>query len=45
MADAVEFYPSSAEDSEPEDVEPQIPSISPLHICDYVWHTDPTLDL
>ncbi len=45
MADAVEFYPSSAENSEPEDVEPQIPGISPVQIGDNVWHTDPTLDL
>jgi hypothetical protein len=45
MADSVEFYPSSAEDSEPEIVEPQIPGISPLQIDDNIWHTDPTLDL
>jgi hypothetical protein len=45
MADSVEFYPSSAEVSEPEIVEPQIPGISPLQIDDNVWHTDPTLDL
>ncbi len=45
MADAVEFYPSSAEDSEPEYVDPQIPAISPLQICDNDWRTDPTLHL
>jgi hypothetical protein len=45
MADAVEFYQSSTEDSEPENVEPQIPAISPLQIDDNVWPTDPTLDL
>jgi hypothetical protein len=29
MADAVDLYPFSAEDSEPEDVDPQILAISP----------------
>ncbi len=42
MADAVKLYPSSAEDSEPEDVEPQIPAISPLRICDNDLRMDPT---
>ena len=45
MVDELEFYPSSAEDSEPDDVDPQIPGISPLQIGDNVWRTDPTLDL
>jgi hypothetical protein len=45
MADAVEFYPSSAEDSEPEYVDTQIPAISPLQIGDNVWRTDPSLHL
>ncbi len=45
MADAVELYPSSAEDSEPEYLDPQIPAISPLQICDNDWRTDPTLHL
>jgi len=45
MADASELYASSAEDSEPEYVDPQIPAISPLQICDNVWRTDPTLHL
>jgi hypothetical protein len=42
MADAVKLYPSSAEDSEPGDVEPQIPAISPLQICDNDLRMDPT---
>jgi hypothetical protein len=33
MADASELYPSSAEDSEPEYVDPQIPAISPRRKC------------
>ncbi len=37
MADASELYLSSAEDSEPECVDPQIPAISPLQICDNDW--------
>jgi hypothetical protein len=45
MADASELYPSSAEDSEPEYVDPQIPAISPLQICDNDWRTDLTLHL
>jgi hypothetical protein len=45
MADAVELYPSSAEDSEPEDAVPQIPAISPLQIGNNLWRTDPSLDL
>jgi hypothetical protein len=45
MADAVELYPSSAEESEPDNADPHIPGISPLQIGDNVWHTDPTLDL
>ncbi len=47
MADASELYPSSAEDSEPEYVDPQIPAITPLQICDNdsSWLTDPTLHL
>jgi hypothetical protein len=45
MADALELYPSSAEDLEPEYVEPQIQAISPLQICDNDWRTDPTLHL
>jgi hypothetical protein len=34
MADALELYPSSAEDSEPEYVSPQIPAISVIMIGD-----------
>jgi hypothetical protein len=45
MADAVELYPSSAEDSEPEYLEQQIPAISPLQICDNDLRTDRTLNL
>jgi hypothetical protein len=45
MADAAELYPSSAQDSEPEFVDPQIPAISPLQICDNDWRTDLTLHL
>ncbi len=45
MANASELYPSSAEDSEPEYVDPQIPAITPLQICDNDWLTDPTLHL
>ena len=45
MADASELYASSAEDSEPEYIDPQIPAISPLQICDNDWRTDPTLYL
>ncbi len=45
MADAVELYPASAEDSEPEDVDPQIPVISPLQVGDMLWRTDLILDL
>ncbi len=45
MADALELYPSSAKDSEPDHVDPQIPGISSLQIGDNVWHTDPTLYL
>jgi hypothetical protein len=45
MADAVELYPSSAEDSEPADGEPQIPAISPLQILDNDLRMDPTLHL
>ncbi len=45
MADALELYPSPAEDSEPDDVDPHIPGIAPLQIGDNVWRTDPTLDL
>ncbi len=45
MADAVELYPSSAEDSEPEYLDPQSPANSPLQICDTDWRTDPTLHL
>ncbi len=45
MADAVELYPSSAEDSEPEYVDLQIPANSPLQICDMDWRTDQTLHL
>jgi hypothetical protein len=45
MADAVELYPSSAQDSEPEFVDLQIPAISPLQICDNDWRTDPSLHL
>jgi hypothetical protein len=45
MADEVELYPSSAEDSEPEYLEQQFPAISPLQICDNDLRTDPTLHL
>jgi hypothetical protein len=45
MADALELYPSSAEESESDHVDPQIQGISPLQIGDNVWRTDPTLDL
>ena len=45
MADASELYPSSAEDSEPKYVYPQIPAISPLEIFGNDWRTDPTLHL
>ncbi len=45
MADASDLYPSSAEDSEPEYVDPQIPAISPLEICGNDWLTDQTLHL
>jgi hypothetical protein len=45
MTDTVELYPSSAEDSEPEHVDPQIPAISPLQICVHDWRTDQTLHL
>ncbi len=45
IADAVKLYPSSAEGSEPECVNPQFPAISPLQICDNNWRTDPTLHL
>jgi hypothetical protein len=45
MADAPEFYASFAQDSEPEYVDPQIPAISPLQICDNDWRTDLTLHL
>ncbi len=39
LADAVERYPSSAKDSEPEDADPQIPVISPLQIGNNQWRT------
>jgi hypothetical protein len=45
MADALELYPSSAEDSERDLVVPQIPGNSPLQIGDNVWRLDPSLDL
>ncbi len=45
MADASELYPSSAEDSEPEYIDPQTLAITPLQICDNDWRTDPTLHL
>jgi hypothetical protein len=45
MAYPSELYASSAQDSEPEYVDPQVPAISPLQICDNDWRTDPTLHL
>jgi hypothetical protein len=45
MTDAVELYPSSAEDSEPEYLELQSQAISPLQICDNDLRTDRTLQL
>ncbi len=45
MADALEFYPFSAQDSEPDHVDLQIQGISPLQIGDNVLRTDPTLHL
>ena len=45
MADASDLYPSSAEDSEPEYVDTQIPAISPLQIGDNVWRMAPSLHL
>jgi hypothetical protein len=45
LADAAELYPSSVEDSEPEDAVPQIPGISSLQIGNNQWRIDPSLDL
>ena len=45
MADASELYPSSAEDSEPDLEDPQVPGISPLQIGDNVWRMAPSLHL
>jgi hypothetical protein len=40
-ADVLELHPSSGEDSEPDDADPQIPAISPLQIGDNVFCLDP----
>ena len=43
--DLLELHPSSGEDSEPNDADPQIPAINPLQIGDNLWRVDSALDL
>ena len=44
LADAVEYYPSPDEISDPESAEPQVPGISSVHVGDYDLRMAPSFN-